>query len=136
MFYGSFSLEHNTELQKNSKKTYKTSTYICVHKVIVFNFVKVLLFFKCNKIMFKCQIIAVLLRIMSNIESRFGNKDWKKIFYVNLIICLVTGTTLYISDNNNISTQKLCLQTLTYTHSKTSALTVVPFNHPYLFRLP
>lgn len=84
--------------------------------------------------MFKCQIIAVLLRIMSNIESRFGNKDWKKICYVNL--CLVTGTTLYISDNNNISTQKLCLQTFIYTHSKTSTLIVVPFNHPFLFRLP
>lgn len=133
MFYGSFSLEQNTELQKNNNKTYKTSTYICVHKVIVFNFVKVLIFFfKCNRIMFKCQIIAVLLRIMSNIESKFGNKDWKKNCYVNL--CLVTVTTLDIFDNNNnISTQKLCLQIFTYTHSKTyPTLIVVPFNHPFL----
>lgn len=73
---------------------------------------------------------------MSNIESKFENKDWKKNFYVNL--CLVTVTTLDIFDNNNnnISTQKLCLQIFTYTHSKTYPTpTVVPFNHPYLFRL-
>lgn len=87
---------------------------------------------KYHTYVFKCQIIAVLLRIMSNIESKFGNKDWKKNCYVNL--CLVTVTTLDIFDNNNnISTQKLCLQIFTYTHSKTyPTLIVVPFNHPFL----
>lgn len=148
MFCCSFALEHNTELPP---KTIYNKHMINFHPFILsylawgrvaFSFKLFLFHFnssnrkaKHHTYVFKCQIIAVLLRIMSNIESKFGNKDWKKNFYVNL--CLVTVTTLDIFDNNNnISTQKLCLQIFTYTHSKTYPTpTVVPFNHPYLFRL-
>lgn len=149
MFCCSFALEHNTELPP--KKPIYNKHMINFHPFILsylawgrvaFSFKLFLFHFnssnrkaKYHTYVFKCQIIAVLLRIMSNIESKFGNKDWKKNFYVNL--CLVTVTTLDIFDNNNnISTQKLCVQIFTYTHSKTyPTLIVVPFNHPYPFRL-